>query len=761
MANHPSQANFSSKYTPVFNEFLLKAGVSVLISTYQAGRLILLRPGRVLNTHFVAMSKPMGMAANGARLSVGTGYQIWDYFNMPDVASKVDSATCHDACFIPRRLHITGDIDIHEMAFDSEGELWFLNTRMSCLCTLDHEHSVVPRWRPPFISAYDLSDRCHLNGIAMRDGRPAYVTALGEADTPGGWRETKTSGGILVDIETGRIIRRGLSMPHSPRWYNGKLYVLESGTGKIITVNPEDGKSETVAEVPGFCRGISFVGPYALIGLSRVRETAVFSGLPLTKRFSERFCGIWLVDLRKGNVLGWLQFDAGVHEIFAVEILPWKNPVILDVADPLVRTSYSLPKEALKDLAQQDPDEARINEAIVLRRDGKLRDAAEKLKVLLKMAPHNTRAAYILGDTLAALGNWEEAVDILEKVYRDNPENASACLLLGNCFVELEQYNRALEFYDRALEADRGYAAAHYAKGRLLLRLGRFRQGWKEYQWRRKTAGFQAFNSLNPIWSGEALGRKKLLIHLEQSIQDAIVLARLFSVVSQLCEHLIIASPEPLQVLMEEVPGVSLARLPFNIHDHEFDVYCPLLRLPCLKSIFDPLVPDAGERPPYLKVPSEVAVSPIKGHGELKVGLFWSNESSLFQPFGLEDFIPLTSLEGIDFFGLQSLSNPVHEKMAGECGMEPLDRKMVNLAHMAAFITQLDLVITIDCPVVHLAGGLGIPVWILIKGQSHWCWPVHGSESSWYPTAKIFRLSTSNTTNNVIQQVKVELERLL
>ena len=178
-----------------------------------------------------------------------------------------------------------------------------VNTRFCCLCTLDPDHSFYPRWRPPFVSAFAPEDRCHLNGLAMVDGRPQYVTALGETDTAGGWRANKARGGILMDVETNEILLRGLSMPHSPRLVSGKLWVLESGEGSLAVVDLEQRTWQTVAQVPGFTRGIDFVGPLAFIGLSQVRESAVFSGIPLVERLSERTCGVWVVHIETGQTV--------------------------------------------------------------------------------------------------------------------------------------------------------------------------------------------------------------------------------------------------------------------------------------------------------------------------------------------------------------------------------------------------------------------------------------------------------------------------
>lgn len=339
-----------SVYTTSLAELLERLGISLLVSTYQAGKVILVRYDRdsgALNTHFRSFAKPMGLAAQGGRLAIGGQPAVWELHNMPALARKLAPASTHDACYLPRRIHITGDIDIHELAFDAAGELWLVNTRFGCLCTLDAAHSFHPRWRPPFVSAYAPEDRCHLNGLAMLDGRPRYVTALGETDTPGGWRVNKASGGILIDIETDEILLRGLSMPHSPRWYDGRLWLLESGQGSLAWVDLERGVWQHVCQVPGFTRGLDFHGPLAFIGLSQVRESATFSGIPLVERLSERTCGVWVVNIETGQTLGFLRFEAGVQEIFAVQVLPWRFPDLLEPDDPHLASAYVLPDAAL------------------------------------------------------------------------------------------------------------------------------------------------------------------------------------------------------------------------------------------------------------------------------------------------------------------------------------------------------------------------------------------------------------------------------
>jgi uncharacterized protein (TIGR03032 family) len=342
-------APLRSVHTTSFPSILEELGASVLVTTYQAGKLVMLRPdGPVLNTHFCRFNKPMGLVCAGDRLVIGTARSIREYHNVPAFARRLEPAGRHDACFLPRLQHCTGDIQIHEMAWGRD-ELWFVNTRFSCLCTLDRIHSFVPRWRPPFITELAPEDRCHLNGLCLVDGRPAFVTVLGESDTQWGWRADKKDGGIVIEVETGRVLLKGLSMPHSPRWHDGRLWLLESGNGGVGYVDPGTMRYRRIAELPGFTRGLDFVGDLAFIGLSQVRESAIFSGIPIAERpIEERRCGVWVLDIRTGTTVAFVQFEDAVQEIFAVQVLRGvRFPDLLDDSNPLINDSFVLPDELL------------------------------------------------------------------------------------------------------------------------------------------------------------------------------------------------------------------------------------------------------------------------------------------------------------------------------------------------------------------------------------------------------------------------------
>jgi uncharacterized protein (TIGR03032 family) len=318
----PTAVAFNYCQTDSFVTLLNQLGASLLVTTYQANKLLVMRAaGAGLSTLVRTFEQPMGLAVDGHRIALGTRNQIWMLRNAPDIAPRIEPAGLHDACFLPRSCHVTGDVRGHEIAWACD-DLWIVNTRFSCLSTLDPAYSFVPRWRPPFITALAAEDRCHLNGLAMEHDHPRYVTALGETDVQGGWRQNKAKGGCLIDVPSGQIVARSFSMPHSPRLHDGRLWLLESGTGRLLVVDIASGLRETVAEVPGFARGLVFAGGHAFIGLSKIRETSTFGGLPIAERLSELKCGVAVVDLQRGQVIAMLEFETAVEEIFDVQLLP-------------------------------------------------------------------------------------------------------------------------------------------------------------------------------------------------------------------------------------------------------------------------------------------------------------------------------------------------------------------------------------------------------------------------------------------------------
>jgi uncharacterized protein (TIGR03032 family) len=301
----------------------------------------------------------MGLAVDGGRLALGTRKEIWFLRNAPDIAPRIAPGAPgqNDACYLPRSSHITGDIGIHEVAWASpnagplspegrEKELWLVSTRFSCLATLSPDYSFVPRWRPPFISALAAEDRCHLNGLAIVNSAPRFVTALGSTDRRDGWRADKRQGGCIIDVPSGEFAARGLSMPHSPRWHNGRLFVLESGKGQLVNVDLTTGRRQTVAQLPGFTRGLAISGSYAFIGLSKIRKTSAIDGVPLAERREQLKCGVAVVDLRCGRVMALLEFQTAVEEIFDVQLLIGQRfPEVIGFQQDTIQHTFVVPRE--------------------------------------------------------------------------------------------------------------------------------------------------------------------------------------------------------------------------------------------------------------------------------------------------------------------------------------------------------------------------------------------------------------------------------
>jgi uncharacterized protein (TIGR03032 family) len=336
---------FRSVNSPGFAHLLENLGISLLVTTYQAGKLMAIRSrGGRISTLLRSFERPMGLAVHGQRFALGTRHQLWLFRNASDIAPQIEPVGTHDACFLPRMSYVTGDIRGHEMAW-VEDELWIVNTFFSCLCTLSPNYSFLPRWRPPFLTGVVHGDHCHLNGLAVVDGRVRFVTALGESNVPEGWRPGKANGGVIIDVASGEIISRGLSMPHSPRWHAGRLWALESGAGRLQTVDLANGKTTTVAELPGFTRGLTFAGPYAFVGLSKGRQSDTFRNLPITAREAELQCGIWMIDLRSGRTAEFMRFEAGVEEIFAVEVIGGglRFPEIVGFQDETIQGAFVIP----------------------------------------------------------------------------------------------------------------------------------------------------------------------------------------------------------------------------------------------------------------------------------------------------------------------------------------------------------------------------------------------------------------------------------
>ncbi|MBY0499171.1 MAG: TIGR03032 family protein [Nitrosomonas sp.] len=326
--------------------WLAEQKLSIAFTTYQVGKLyfIGLKPDNGLSVFERSFNRCMGLCTTQNGLYMSSLYQVWRFENVFEAGQQQDG---FDRLYVPQMGYTTGDLDIHDMAVDSDGRLVFVNTLFGCVATLSETHSFKPIWQPFFISKLAAEDRCHLNGLAMRDGQPAYVTAVGQCDVADGWREHRASGGIVIDVQRNEVVCGGLSMPHSPRWHNGKLWLLNSGTGDFGYVDFASGRFEPLCFCPGYMRGLSFHGDFALVGLSKPRENKTFSGLALDdhlkSRNAEARCGIQVIDLRSGDIVHWLRIEGVVEELYDVVTLPRvRRPMALGFKTDEIRRVLSV-----------------------------------------------------------------------------------------------------------------------------------------------------------------------------------------------------------------------------------------------------------------------------------------------------------------------------------------------------------------------------------------------------------------------------------
>ncbi|MEO1448092.1 MAG: TIGR03032 family protein, partial [Bacteroidota bacterium] len=267
---------FACTTSPNVPELLMQMGITLAISTYQAGKVVFISAQNAEKIIQLprTFKKAMGIAFEGRRMAIATQEEVVVLANSPQLAGHYpNKPDTYDALFMPRATYYTGQIDIHDLDYGTDG-LYAVNTSFSCLIKIDDTYSFLPVWKPGFISKMASEDRCHLNGMAMEAGQPRYATAFAATDTPQGWRPVVTTDGLIFDVPSGELLATGVSMPHSPRIFDQKLFVLLSATGELMEVDRQNGKLTPVTKLKGFVRGMARHGDYLFIGLSRLRKNS-------------------------------------------------------------------------------------------------------------------------------------------------------------------------------------------------------------------------------------------------------------------------------------------------------------------------------------------------------------------------------------------------------------------------------------------------------------------------------------------------------
>jgi uncharacterized protein (TIGR03032 family) len=311
---------------------------SFAISSYQGSRLLLVgtMPDGTVSVHQQVFTRPMGLCWSDDGLYLAGQVQLWRLANILRPGELWEDR--FDVVLMPRMTYITGNIDVHEVAADGDGRPVFVNTLYSCLATVDEKHSFRPIWKPSFISALAPEDRCHMNGLGMAEGRPKYVTAVSQSDVADGWHGRPLPKGVLIDVESDRIVTDALSMPHSPRLVGDKIYALNSGRGFLVQIDPDSGAVHDIAFCPGFLRGLAIVGDYALVTVSKPRYGS-FEGLPIGEEMALRratpMCGVLVIELGSGEIVEWLKLEGEIEELFTVVLMPGVTcPMSIGAAAP-------------------------------------------------------------------------------------------------------------------------------------------------------------------------------------------------------------------------------------------------------------------------------------------------------------------------------------------------------------------------------------------------------------------------------------------
>ena len=322
------KASFEILGSQQFIQWLNIEKVSLTFTTYQSNRLFFIgiKPDGSLSATMRTFDRPMGLYTTADTLTLATRYQVWQLENMVEKGQVFQQ---RDKMYVPRRSWLTGQIDVHDIVVaqwgNNDGQIIFVNSLFSCLATLSDRYSFTPLWKPSFISKIAPEDRCHLNGLAIVDGEAGYVTACGQSDVVDGWRDKRRDGGCVIHVPSKEVIATGFSMPHSPRFYLDRLWLLNSGMGEFGYLDLKTGQFQPVTFCGGYLRGLAFWQNYAVVGLSKPREQT-FSGLALEERLiqkgAEAFCGLQIIDLHTGDIVHWLRIEGIITELYDVAVLP-------------------------------------------------------------------------------------------------------------------------------------------------------------------------------------------------------------------------------------------------------------------------------------------------------------------------------------------------------------------------------------------------------------------------------------------------------
>jgi tetratricopeptide (TPR) repeat protein len=397
--------------------------------------------------------------------------------------------------------------------------------------------------------------------------------------------------------------------------------------------------------------------------------------------------------------------------------------------------------------------ESHIGLGVVLRDRGQLEEAVIYNERALALMPDCPETLNNLGVVLIDIGRVEEAITRYQQALALEPDRGATHYNLGIALERQDRYAEALACYARALALKPDYAQAHFNRSLALLRTGQFDEGWQEYEWRFAVARYdRKFDRVS--WSGEPLAGRRILLHAEQGFGDTLQFVRYVPVVAERGGRVVLEVPEPLVRLARTVAGVSEV---VAVGDPlpAFDCHCPLLSLPRVFKTNLGTIPDAV---PYLSVPAEASsvwAEQIAAAPGLRVGIVWAGATvGAVDPRLLQ---PLWETASISWFSLQ-VGDPSGDTLLLDAKkIADLSPWLSDFAETAAAVCQLDLVISVDTSVAHLAGALSRPVWIMLPYWPDWRWLIERTDSPWYPTARLFRQKKAGDWSSVVREVAAAL----
>ncbi len=318
---------FDVHFTEEFKKWIAKENISLALTTYEGGKLIIVGPGQEGTLIVSERNFERCMALhveNHRNIWISTHHYIWQLENALEPGKLLNDQW--DRTYFPRSSYVTGGVDMHEIMIANDGHLYGVVTGYNCVARISHDEkgSFSPYWKPPFIDEILPADRCHLNGMCLENGELAYVSMVSNSNEAGKWRKDRDSGGIIMDMRTDEVVVDGLCMPHTPRIHNGDLWFLEAGKGYLCKLDIKTKKVERVLWRPGFLRGLHFYKDYAFICCSCPRDKT-FEGLPLDQELEKRGekpqCSMDIIDLKTMECIHSITITGHVKEIYDVAII--------------------------------------------------------------------------------------------------------------------------------------------------------------------------------------------------------------------------------------------------------------------------------------------------------------------------------------------------------------------------------------------------------------------------------------------------------